>query len=159
MLVDRFIDCYNSRDLPGLLALMLDNATIELFGFDLEAGRDKFERPGGWFHHNFYGPPGWPVDQPFPARWESAVFRDEVIALVFGPTFEIKEVLQSVMRFDEEDDCIARIRVYATCPETVGEVGKALNLATNPNPYQGLTMILSLLRAQKRAGKGAKADA
>src|SRR5262249_33074613 len=61
-LVDKFVDRYNARDLPGLLTLMLDTASIDLFGLDLEVGRDAFQRERGWFHHNLNGPPGWPVD-------------------------------------------------------------------------------------------------
>jgi RNA polymerase sigma-70 factor (ECF subfamily) len=145
-LVERFVDRYNARDLPGLLALMLDTASIDLLGLDLEIGRPAFEREHGWFHHNLNGPPGWPTDQPFPARWQRAEFGGEPIALVFNPDFDGGEVLGSVMRFEELDARVAAIRAYAMCPETVREVGQTLGHAVFADPYAFVTLILSFAR-------------
>jgi RNA polymerase sigma-70 factor (ECF subfamily) len=147
-LVDRFVERYNARDLQGLLALMLDSASIELFGLDVEAGRESFGREHGWFHHNFFGPPGWPAEQPFPARWERAIFQGEPIALVFNPGTNGEEVLGSVMRFEEQDNRFANIRAYALCPETVREVGETLSVALEPDPYAIFPLILAFARGQ-----------
>jgi len=144
-LVDQFVDRYNARDLPGLLALMLDTASIDLIGLDVEAGREAFERKGGWFYHNLYGH-DWAAERPAPARWESAIFRGEVVALVFGPNLEGSEVLGSVMRFEEDDGRIASIRAYAMCPETVREVGEELGMPNDPDPYRFISMILAFAR-------------
>jgi RNA polymerase sigma-70 factor (ECF subfamily) len=144
--IDQFVDRYNARDLPGLLALMLDTASIDLLGLDLEIGRSTFERERGWFHHNLNGPPGWPAGQPFPARWQRASFRGEPVALVFNPDREGREVLSSVMRFEECEGRIAGVRVYAMCPETVHEVGEELGYPTTADPYALVAFILSLAR-------------
>ena len=157
-LIDEFVAYYNERNLQGLLSLMLDSGSIELFGIDVETGRKNFERPGGWFHHNVFGPPGWPENVPYKARWETAVFRGEVVALVFGYNFQGREVLQSVMRFEEEEGLISNIRVYAPCPETVTEVAESLKLPVDENPYQVIAMIFALIRnahaAQQKDTRG-----
>jgi hypothetical protein len=99
--------------------------------------------PQRWFYHNLHGPPGWPADQPFPARWQRAEFRGEPVALVFNPDLEGREVLGSVMRFEELDGKVAAIRAYAMCPETVREVGDALGQPVFHDPYALVTIILS----------------
>ncbi len=116
-LLDRFVERYSARDLPGLLALMSDTATIDMHGLETEIGRAGFERERGWFHHNFYNP----FDgSPSTLRWQAAVFQDEPIVLVFDG---LDDALVSVMRIDEQDGAVQRIRVYALCPDTVAEVG------------------------------------
>jgi RNA polymerase sigma-70 factor (ECF subfamily) len=118
-IVDRFVDRYNARDLPALLALMSDSATIQMHGLEVEIGREGFERDRGWFHHNFYNP----FDgSPSTLRWQGVVFRDEPIVLVFD---SLDEALVSVMRIEEKEALVQRIRVYALCPDTVAEVGAA----------------------------------
>jgi RNA polymerase sigma-70 factor (ECF subfamily) len=126
--LDRFVDRYNARDLPGLLELMLDGAVIEMYGHVYEAGRDAFERENGWFHHNFYNPwDGGPSD----AFWEVVSFRGEPVVLVlYGD--ESERVVGSVMRFGIVDDAVARIRVYALCPDVVEEVANDLGRPLSP---------------------------
>lgn len=144
-LVDRFVNRYNARDLPGLLALMLDSASIDLLGLDVETGREAFERRGGWFYRNLYGQ-DWAAERPYPARWQSALFNGEVVALVFSPNLEGREVLGSVMRLEEEGGHISSVRAYALCPETVREIGDELGWPTDPDPYRFISMILAFAR-------------
>jgi RNA polymerase sigma-70 factor (ECF subfamily) len=126
--VDRFVECYNARDLPALLELMLDSASVEMYGHVYESGREAFERKGGWFHHNFYNPfDGGPSD----AVWEVVDFRGEPVVLVLYGA-EGERVVGSVMRFEDEDERIARIRVYALCPDVVAEVAGELGRAVSP---------------------------
>jgi RNA polymerase sigma-70 factor (ECF subfamily) len=130
-LLDRFVERYNARDLPGLLALMRDDAVIEMHGLEKEIGRAGFERPRGWFHHNFYNP----FDgSPTRARWQVADYDDEAVLLVFGGIAD-DTVLTSVMRIDGEDDRVRRIRVYALCPDVVREVGDHLGLPVQTLGY------------------------
>ncbi len=123
-LIDRFVERFNARDLPALLEMMLDTASIEGLGFVTENGREAFEREGGWWTHNFEWPAELGHSKP---RWERAIFEGEVLALVFS-THDGREALTSVMRFEELDGRVSRIRSYAACPETVREVGEALGL-------------------------------
>jgi RNA polymerase sigma-70 factor (ECF subfamily) len=125
-LLDRFVDRYNARDLPALLALMRDDATIEMHGFETEIGREGFARERGWFHHNFYNP----VDgSPTQARWQIAEVENQPLVLVFGGMAD-EQTLTSVMRIEEAEARVQRIVVYALCPDVVREVGDALGHPT-----------------------------
>ena len=123
-----FVERYNERDLPGLLALMLDGAVIDMPGHVHEAGRAAFERDGGWFHHNFYNPgDGSPSD----AWWELVEFRGQPVVLVlYGDPAD--RVLGSVMRFRTEEGRVRRIQVYALAPDVVGEVAEELGRVQSP---------------------------
>lgn len=127
--LDLFVDRYNQRDLPALLSLMLDGATIEMYGHVYEAGRDTYEREGGWWHHNFHNPwDGKPTD----AYWEIAEFRGAPVVLVqYGP--EKDRTVGSVMRIETQEERVARIRVYALCPDVVLEVAQELGRPVAPS--------------------------
>ena len=127
-LLDRFAQLYNERDMAGLVALMLDEAGIEMMGVEMEVGRKWFERKEtGWFAHNFrLMPPG--------TRWQPIDYNGVPIVLVLAK-HEGKEVLLSLMRLEAIDDRISRIRSYAFSPETLDEVANTLGLLRGPAMY------------------------
>ena len=126
--IDRFVACYNSRDLPGMLALLLDDASIEMPGHVLEIGRDGFEREKGWLHHNFYNP----VDgSPSSATWEVSEFDGVPIVLVWGE-HEEGRVLDAVMRLETNGNRVSRVRTYVLCPDVVAEVASSLEVPSSP---------------------------
>jgi len=108
---------------------MLDGATIEMYGHVFETGREVFERPGGWFHHNFYSP--FEDGSPSNAVWEVVDFRGEAIVLVLYPLGEAR-VVGSAMRFEELEGHVSRIRVYALCPDVVAEIASELGRTVSP---------------------------
>jgi RNA polymerase sigma-70 factor (ECF subfamily) len=149
--VDRFVERYNARDLAGLLSLMLDSASIEMTGIDVEIGREGFDRSDGWFAHNLRGFPGHsPGVEP---RWERRDFAGEPLALVFSG-HRGREALTSVMRLETEGDRIARIRVYAFCPDTVREVGEAFGLTAAPGFYSFTALVSEMAREEGQTDKG-----
>ena len=130
--LDRFVERYNARDLPALLAMLRDDATIEMFGLESEIGREGFERDRGWFHHNFFNP----FDgSPTRARWEVAAFEGEPVVLVFGG-FAAENTLTSVMRIECDDALVRRVYVYGLCPDIVREVGAHLGHPTQTIGYR-----------------------
>jgi RNA polymerase sigma-70 factor (ECF subfamily) len=135
-LVDRFVEAYNALDLAALLGLMLDTATVENVGCGVQVGREAFSGKDGWFHAAVYGHPEWPewlqYDSP---RMQLAVCGGEPVALGFT-TRKGKEALEQVMRFDEQDGLIARLRGYAFCPETMQEIGAGLGLRVRTGLYR-----------------------
>ncbi len=129
-ILDRFVERYNARDLPGLLALMSDTAAIEMHGLETETGREAFERDRGWFYHNFYNP----FDgSPSTFRWQVTVFQNEPIVLVID---SIDDALVCVMRLEDKDGAVQRVRVYALCPDTIAEVGAALGYSVRALGYR-----------------------
>ncbi len=132
-LLDRFARLYNERDMPGLVALMLDDGGIEMMGVEMEVGRKWFERKEtGWFAHNFQlMPPG--------TRWEPIDYNGEPIVLVLAK-HDGNDVLLSVMRLEAIEDRISRIRSYAFSPETLDEVANTLGLLRGPAMYSLLDL-------------------
>jgi RNA polymerase sigma-70 factor, ECF subfamily len=128
-LVDRFVALFNAADRPGLLALVLDNATVEnVGGGGIHWGYEGHRSQKSWFEGALGGHPDWPAWFQFESqRMERAIFRGEPIILHFH-TRRGRESLDSVHRIEEEDGRVSRLQSYGFCPETVREVGEALGL-------------------------------
>jgi RNA polymerase sigma-70 factor (ECF subfamily) len=135
-LVDRFVALYTAADVPGLVALMLDGGSVENVGCGVEFGRENFPSEKGWFHHAVFGHPEWPERfQYTAARVERAVLDGEPFVLGFA-TRRGREALETVIRIEEVDGRIARVRGYAFCPETMREVGQRLGLYVRTGLYR-----------------------
>jgi RNA polymerase sigma-70 factor, ECF subfamily len=135
-LVDRFVSLYAKADVAGLVALMLDGGSVENVGCGLEFGRDNFPRKEGWFHHAVFGHPEWPAEMQYEgARLERAELDGEPIVLGFTAR-RGREALEQVLRIEEVDGRIARLRGYAFCPETMREVGERLGLRVRTGLYR-----------------------
>ncbi len=119
--VDRFVEHYNQRDLPALLAIMLDGASIDMRGAESFVGRKAFGRERGWFYFNFHSFDG----KPSPAQWEVVMFEGEPIVLVLSPR-EGEMRVTSVMRVETDAEHVTRLLVYAMCPDTIREVAARL---------------------------------
>ena len=140
-LVDRFVELLNASDLLGLLALMLDTATIEMPGNLLETGRKEFERKGSWLWHAVHVHPDVPAElRPPKFVNERAAFRGEPVVLGFLVQDNLK-LLMNVIRFEEQDEHIAKIRAYDFSPELIQEVGAELSLAAGFVPYRFPTLV------------------
>ena len=136
VLVDRFVERLNASDLQGLLALMLDTATIDMIGNLLEVGRQQFEAKGSWLWHAVHVHPDLPAElRPPKFVNERAVFDGEPMMLGFivqgGEKF-----LMAIARFEELDGRIARLRAYNFTPEVLQEVGTELGFAVGQVPYR-----------------------
>jgi len=135
-LVDRFVEGYRAADIPGLLALMLDTASVENVGSMIDVGRAAFARKPGWFDGLVHGHPEWPPQFAYEsARLERHVFHGEPLALGFA-TRRGREALESIIRLAEKDGRIARIRAYAFCPETMRAVGEDIGLRVRTGLYR-----------------------
>jgi hypothetical protein len=135
-LVDRFVALYAAADVPGLVALMLDGGSVENVGCGVELGRENFRREGGWFQRAVFGHPEWPAELRYTgARFARAELDGEPILLGFA-TRRGREALEQVVRIEEVDGRIARLRGYAFCPETMREVGERLALHVRTGLYR-----------------------
>ncbi len=135
-LVDRFVALYGAADVRGLVALMLDGGSVENVGSSVEFGRENFPRENGWFQRAVFGHPEWPAELQYTgARLARADFEGEAIILGFT-TRRGREALEQVLRIEEVDGQVARLRGYAFCPETMREVGKALGLHVRTGFYR-----------------------
>jgi RNA polymerase sigma-70 factor, ECF subfamily len=135
-LVDRFVALYAKADIAGLVALMLDGGSVENVGCGVEFGRENFPREDGWFNRAVFGHPEWPPELQYTgSRLERAVLDGEPLILGFT-TRRGREALEQVLRIEEVDGRIARLRGYAFCPETMREVGERLGLRVRTGLYR-----------------------
>jgi RNA polymerase sigma-70 factor (ECF subfamily) len=135
-LVDQFVAAYNELDLAGMLSLMLDSAQVENVGCGVQIGREAFSSKDGWFHAAVYGHPEWPTWLQYESpRMQRAFVGGEPVALGFT-TRKGKEALEQVMRFDEAEGRITRLRGYAFCPQTIQEIGDTLGLPVRTGLYR-----------------------
>jgi RNA polymerase sigma-70 factor (ECF subfamily) len=135
-LVDRFVTAYNAGDKTGLIALMLDGGQVENVGCGVEFGREQFPSESGWFHRAVYGHPEWPAEFHYEAaRLERRLYEGEPVALGLVVR-RGREALEQVLRIEEREGGIARLRGYSFCPETMREIGAALGLRVRTGLYR-----------------------
>jgi len=135
-LLDRFVALYAAADVRGLVALMLDGGSVENVGSSVEFGRENFPREGGWFQRAVFGHPEWPAELQYTgSRLARGELDGEPILLGFT-TRRGREALEQVLRIEEVDGKIARLRGYAFCPETMREVGERLGLRVRTGLYR-----------------------
>jgi len=128
-LLDRWIERYRARDLPGMAALLLEDAVVENLGLSLQYGRD-FARgsKSNTLYYVLHGHGDWPERYVAEeARYERAELDGEWLLLGIV-RHRGKERLQVPVRIEERDGGIARMRFYGFCPETVRELGERLGM-------------------------------
>jgi RNA polymerase sigma-70 factor (ECF subfamily) len=135
-LVDRFVEGLNVGGLQGLLALMLDSATIDMVGNLLEVGRKQFEAKGSWLWQAVNVHPDMPPElRPPKFLNERIILHGEPMMLGFIVHGNAK-ILMAIARFEEMDGQIARIRTYNFNPEGLQEIGGELGYTVGQVPYR-----------------------
>ena len=129
MLLDRFVERFNARDLNGMVALMLEDATVEIVGLSLEHGKEVIGRKGGTLFHTLF------VDADDLRQAERRDLMGEQIVLLYYHN-DGKDRVGDVLRFRERDGRIAGFSYYYFCPETLAEVAHEFGLAARSNGYR-----------------------
>ena len=115
---------------------MIEGGSTENVGFGLQYGHEAFEGTDHFLHKAIHGHEEWPEwFQPEAVRLETGVFEEASIVLCFA-TRKGVEALEQVLRIDEIDGKIARLRGYAFCPETMREIGAALGHEVRTGLYR-----------------------
>jgi len=138
-LLDRFIERYDAKDVQGLVALMLDDASAENVGNSFHIGLDPSEGIPRFLHKVVHGHAEWPPEFQFEsARMQRVDFEGEPVLLLLV-TRRGREALQTVMRLEEQDGRIARLRAYGFCPETIRAIGEVLGVRVRTGIYRAPT--------------------
>jgi len=133
-LVDAFVSAFNAADLPGLTALLLEDASVEQIGCAYTAGRKALEE--GFLTKAVYGHPEWPAAFQYEAsRLERVLYEGEPIALGLVVR-RGSEALEQVMRFEGGERAVSRIRCYAFCPEAMREIAATLEVPVRTGLYR-----------------------
>jgi len=135
-LVDRFVELFNAADKPGLLELVLDNATVENVGVGAQWGREQHRGKHSWFEGALGGHPEWPPEWHYEARHaERVMFRGEPIVL-FQVTRGGKQAVEIVVRLEEQAGSVSKLRCYGFCPETTRAVAEELGEEVRTGIYR-----------------------
>jgi RNA polymerase sigma-70 factor (ECF subfamily) len=135
-MVDRWIALWNARDPQGLVDLMLEGGSAENVGCGIQYGRETFEGTDNFLYKSVHGHEEWPPElQPEAVRVERVELEGEPVLLGFA-TRRAREALETILRFDEVEGRIARIRGYAFCPETMRAAGESLRLRVRTGLYR-----------------------
>ena len=138
-LLDRFVERFNAKDVNGMVALMLEGASAENIGNSFHIGSDSSQGYPHVFYKMVHGHAEWPAE----FQLESTLAQRGEIAgepvVLFVAKHRGREALHSVLRIEERDGQIARIRSYGFCPETIRAVGEALGLPVRTGIYRAPT--------------------
>jgi RNA polymerase sigma-70 factor (ECF subfamily) len=135
-LLDRFVERCEAKDVPGLVALLLEGSSAENVGNSFHIGLDPAAGVPRFLHAVVHGHPEWPAElRRESRRIARAVFEDEPILLAYA-TRGGREALEAVLRIEEQDGRIARIRAYGFCPETMRAIGEALGVRIRTGIYR-----------------------
>ena len=135
-LVDRFVELYDAKDVPGLVDLMVEGGSAENLGFGLQYAPDVFRGTEHFFYKIVHGHEEWPAFMKADSERLARVdFEGEPILLRFA-TRHGSEALELVMRIEEVDGKIASVRAYGFCPETMREVAAAFGHQVRTGAYR-----------------------
>ena len=135
-LLDRFIDLFKTKDVNGMLELMLEDGIAENVGNSVHIGFDPEEGVARFFNAVVHGHPEWPAEFQFESNRVSRADVDGEPVLLCFATRRGREALEAVMRFQEGDGKIAHIRAYGFCPETMRAIGEMLGLRVRRGIYR-----------------------
>jgi RNA polymerase sigma-70 factor (ECF subfamily) len=138
-LLDRFIERFNAKDVDGLVALMAEGGVAENVGNSVHIGLDPEEGAPHFFGKVVHGHSEWPAEFQYESRRvERGEFDGEPILMFFN-TRSGREALEVVMRIEEQEGRIARIRAYGFCPDTMRALGEAMSIRVRTGIYRAPT--------------------
>lgn len=135
-LIDRFIELYDAKDVPGLVDLLAEGGGAANVGFGLQYGREAFEGTENFFYKVVHGHEEWPeIMRPESDRMVRAEFEGLPVLLRFAVR-NGEEALELMMRIEEADGKIAQLLAYGFCPETMREAAAALGCDVRTGVYR-----------------------
>jgi RNA polymerase sigma-70 factor, ECF subfamily len=129
--VEALTEAFTSYDLERVAALFLADGVSEVVGVVHEAGRERAR--AGTLHGTLVG------ESRVRFRAQAAVVGDEPVVLLWEAPVDgsAPEAVGNVLRVEQRDGRVARLRWYFFCPETVTEVAGRLGLPVRTHGYSG----------------------
>ena len=120
-LLDRFVDAFNARDVENLAALLREDATAEVISIGTSRGRNRIR--DSEIYYSLFLEKGKP-------QAERYVYDGEPIVVIWypDPANPAARAVRDVLRFEETDGKLSRMRFYSFCTETMAEILDALGL-------------------------------
>jgi RNA polymerase sigma-70 factor, ECF subfamily len=130
-LVDALAEAFGAYDLERVAALFLADGVSEIVGQVREDGRER--ALAGTLHATLVG------ETRVRFRPEVRVLEGEPVVLLWEAAADgsMPEAVGNVLRVQERDARVARLRWYFFCPETVAEVAGRFELSSRTHGYHG----------------------
>jgi RNA polymerase sigma-70 factor, ECF subfamily len=126
-LLDQFVAAFNARDLERLTGLLRADAVGEIVSMGIWYGRSAVRDVS--LYYSLFLEHGEPR-----AEWRT--FRGEPIVVIWYALDDPNaSVVRNVLRFEEREGQIARLRSFLLCPETLTEIVGTLGLPVKANGY------------------------
>ncbi|MFY9609368.1 MAG: RNA polymerase sigma factor [Blastocatellia bacterium] len=120
-LVDQFVEAFNARDLDRLTALLLEESMAEVVGIGTSYGRNPISESS--LYYSLF------LEKGEPRAERRSVAGEELVVFWYSDLDDsAKSAVREVLRIEELDGQIARLRYYTFCPETVAEICGAQGL-------------------------------
>lgn len=124
--LDQFVEAFNARDLDRVAALLRNDAAGDVVGIGASYGRRAI-RDSSMYYSLFC--------ERGESRAERRAFRGEPLVVIWYALDPAVPIVRDVMRFEELEGQISRLRFFAFCPETMAEVAAELHLPFKANGY------------------------
>jgi RNA polymerase sigma-70 factor (ECF subfamily) len=126
-LLDQFVEAFNARDLDRLTALLRADAIGEVVSMGVWYGQTAVR--DSWLYYSLFLEKGGP-------QAERRVFLGEPIVVIwYALDAPNAPVVRKVLRFEELEGQITRLRSFAFCPETLTDIVGTLGLPGKTNGY------------------------
>jgi RNA polymerase sigma-70 factor (ECF subfamily) len=140
-LLDQFVAAFNARDLDRLTALLRADATGEVVSMGTWYGQAAV-RDSSLYYSLF-------LEKGEPRAERRAFLGEPVVVIWYALDDPDAPVVRDVLRFEELEGQIARLRFFLFCPETLTEIAGTLGLPVKTNGYGPWAP--EFLEMQKRA--------
>lgn len=126
-LLDQFVEAFNARDLDRLAALLRTDAVGEVVSMGVSYGRTAI-RESSLYYSLF-------LEKGEPQAERRTFFDEPVVVIWYALDDPSAPIVRDVLRFEELEGQIVRLRFFAFCPETLTEVVGTLGLPLATNGY------------------------
>jgi RNA polymerase sigma-70 factor (ECF subfamily) len=120
-LLDRFVEAFNARDVERLAALLHEEATAEVITVGTSRGRNRIR--DSEIYYSLFLEKGDPQAERF-------IYESEPVVVIWYPDPDKPgaRAVRDVLRFEEANGQISRMRFFSFCVETMAEILDALGL-------------------------------
>jgi len=140
-LLDQFVEAFNARDLARVTVLLRADAIGEIVSMGVWYGQSAV-RDSALYYSLF-------LEQGEPRAERRTFLGEPIVVIWYALDDRNAPVVRNVLRFEELEGQVARLRSFVLCPETLTEIVGTLGLPVKTNGYGPWAP--AFLEMQKRA--------
>jgi RNA polymerase sigma-70 factor, ECF subfamily len=126
-LLDQFVAAFNARDLERVTVLLRADAVGEIVSMGVWYGRSAV-RDVSLYYSLF-------LEHGEPQAERRTFLGESIVVIWYTPDDTTVPIVRNVLRFEELEGQLARLRSFLLCPETLTEIVGTLGLPVQTNGY------------------------